>query len=76
MNEFQAAMGHNLENVTSNIDVERIYKFYKAHLATVGEIFSKLVASKYNYSYIPVLFKNFEKRERVWKRLAQNGIFA
>jgi len=79
MNEFQAAMGLcNLNYLPLNIENRKsIYNLYKTSLVESNEIaFQKLVASKYNYSYMPVLFKNPTVRDRVWKRLGDRAIRA
>ena len=79
MNEFQAAMGLcNLKRVKAEIELrKRLYNLYKARLSRCGEIeFQKIVSSKYNYSYMPVLFKNIKIREKVRRKLLENGINA
>src|SRR5665647_640270 len=60
MNEFQAAMGLcNLENVDKNLKLrEAIYNSYKEKLCDFQGIkFQKIIASKYNYSYMPICFE-------------------
>jgi dTDP-4-amino-4,6-dideoxygalactose transaminase len=77
MNEFQAAMGLcNLEQIDHNIELRsRLYKRYVDILSKSNGIkFQKLVASKYNYAYMPVLFENQSQRDRVHDELLQNGI--
>lgn len=74
MNEFQAAMGLvNLESINSNIAKrKKIYEYYKSNIKNVK--FQKLIASSYNYSYMPVVFSNKKKRDRVYKVLLKNHI--
>jgi|SRR5271157_3807574 len=77
MNEFQAAMGLcNLKKINRRIRRrKKIYEHYKEKLS--GHVrFQKIVASKYNYSYMPVCFENAKKRDEIYKELAQNGIKA
>jgi dTDP-4-amino-4,6-dideoxygalactose transaminase len=77
MNEFQAAMGLcNLEEIDEKIKLRRkIYEHYKEKLSDFDEIkFQKVKASKYNYIYMPVCFKNFEKRNQIYSELLKNGI--
>lgn len=75
MNEFQAAMGLcNLESIDEKIkNTKLIYKYYTAHLK--GNIrFQKIIASKYNYSYMPIKFENIEIRDKVYSELLKNDI--
>jgi dTDP-4-amino-4,6-dideoxygalactose transaminase len=76
MNEFQAAMGLcNLENIDQNIRLrKRLYEHYKEQLNAKNVKFQKLVASKYNYSYMPVCFDNKEKRNEIYSELIENGV--
>jgi len=79
MNEFQAIMGLcNLENIDKNICLrETIYRYYKEKLEDAKSIkFQKLIASRYNYSYMPILLENIEKRDKIYSRLIKNGIKA
>lgn len=79
MNEFQAAMGLcNLENVDKSFRMrEVIYNSYKEKLCDVQGIkFQKIIASKYNYSYMPICFENIRKRDEVFLKLSANGIKA
>lgn len=79
MNEFQAAMGLcNLENVDKSFMVrEIIYNSYKEKLCDVQGIkFQKIIASKYNYSYMPICFENIGKRDEIFSKLSANGIKA
>lgn len=79
MNEFQAAMGLcNLQTV--NRDIRSRDKMYHLYLASLGKIkglkFQKLVASRYNYSYMPVLFRNKQHRDLIYDILKENGVHA
>ena len=60
MNEFQAAMGLcNLELVDEAISLRKmLYERYVERLSGLPVSFQKLVASKYNFSYMPVLFES------------------
>ncbi len=79
MNEFEAAMGLcNLETVEEDIRARKeLYKCYQERLTGVGSVkFQRLTASKYNYCYMPVCFKNKRMRDRVYTGLAGVGIHA
>lgn len=76
MNEFQAAMGLcHLEAIDKNIRRRKIlYELYKEELSGLDVGFQKVIASKYNYAYIPVLFKNKKIREKIYLELLKNNI--
>jgi dTDP-4-amino-4,6-dideoxygalactose transaminase len=77
MNEFQAVMGLcNLEEIDEKIKSRRkIYEYYKAKLSDTNKIkFQKIMASKYNYIYMPVCFENNKKRNQIYSELLKNGI--
>jgi dTDP-4-amino-4,6-dideoxygalactose transaminase len=77
MNEFQAAMGLcNLEKIDQKIQLRKtLYEHYKEKLFDVENIkFQKIMASRYNYSYMPACFENMEKRDAVYSELIKNGI--
>jgi dTDP-4-amino-4,6-dideoxygalactose transaminase len=77
MNEFQAAMGLcNLEKIDEKIQLRKtLYEHYKEKLAYTENIkFQKIVASKYNYSYMPVCFESMEKRDAMYSELIKDGI--
>ena len=78
MNEFQAAMGLcNLKYIDENIKKRKeIYTIYKEELGKFDVGFQKIIASKYNYSYMPVVFKDNKTREKVYKELLKNNIKA
>ena len=77
MNEFQAAMGLcNLRKIDEKTRLRKsLYEYYKEKLFDVENIkFQRIMASKYNYSYMPVCFENMEKRDAVYSELIKNGI--
>jgi dTDP-4-amino-4,6-dideoxygalactose transaminase len=77
MNEFQAALGLcNLNESERNIELRKDrYKKYINELYDISHIkFQKIIASRYNYSYMPILFKNVEQRERIFQKLSSNNI--
>jgi dTDP-4-amino-4,6-dideoxygalactose transaminase len=77
MNEFQAVMGLcNLEGIGEKIRMrQKIFDHYREKLSESGNIkFQKVVASKYNYSYMPVCFENMRKRNQVYSELLKNEI--
>jgi len=77
MNEFQAAMGLcNLENIDEKIQLrKKIYERYKKGLRDIENMkFQKVIASKYNYNYMPVCFEGVKKRDKIYSELIKNGI--
>lgn len=79
MNEFQAIMGLcNLEEINEKIELRKeIYNHYKEGLADNGKIkFQKIIASKHNYSYMPICFESVEKRNEIHFELLKNGVFS
>jgi len=79
MNEFQAAMGLcNLQTVSRDIKArEKMYKLYLSLLGNISGLrFQKIIASKYNFSYMPVLFRNKKHRDLVYGKLKENEIHA
>lgn len=76
MNEFEAAMGLcNLENIDEKIRVrKKIYEYYKEKLADTDVKFQRIIASKYNYAYMPVCFRDLKERDRIYSKLIKNGI--
>lgn len=76
MNEFQAAMGLcNLRRIDKNIKSrETLYNYYKEELKGTGKCkFQDIIASKYNYAYMPVCFANKKERDSIYNKLADNG---
>lgn len=77
MNEFQAAMGLcNLKEINKDIKSrKKIYERYKKVLNDNKNItFQKIIASKYNYAYMPVCFKTKQKRDEIYLELIKNRI--
>jgi len=76
MNEFQAIMGLlNLEHVDENIRLRKErYEHYKEGLSDLSLKFQKVIASKYNYIYMPVLFRDANERDKVYATLLKDGI--
>lgn len=77
MNEFQAVMGLcNLEKVDEEIQIiKKIWERYKKMLNDNKNIkLQKIIASKYNYSYMPVCFKDIKKRDEIYSELIKSGI--
>ncbi len=76
MNEFQAAMGLcNLDSVEEAIrSRKKLYERYIERLSSLPLSFQKVIASKYNFSYMPILFDSEEERDSVFSMLIQKGI--
>ncbi|MGZ7171685.1 MAG: DegT/DnrJ/EryC1/StrS family aminotransferase [Halobacteriota archaeon] len=76
MSELHAAMGLcNLERIDDYIERKKaIYKRYTKGLNSTHVRFQKIIASKYNYSYMPVCFEDSEMRERVYQGLLEIGV--
>ena len=77
MTEFQAAMGLcNLEDIDEKIQLRKmIYEQYIEKLDDAKNIkLQKIIASKYNYAYMPVCFENVEKRDEIYIELIKNGV--
>ncbi len=78
MNEFQAAMGLcNIPNLKKNLSLrKKYYSLYIANLSKNKAIrFQEIVASEYNYAYMPICFQSKTIRDRVVQRLESNSIF-
>ena len=71
MNELQALMGLEcLKKIDELLDYrQKIYKVYEEAFADCQEV--KLVLHSQNKAYVPVLFKDFETRERVYTELKE-----
>lgn len=80
MNEFQAAMGLcNLEIVDSEIKIRKtLYKTYLEILEKNGEIelIRKQNNVKNNFSYFPILVRNYEVRENIIRELLIYNVHA
>ncbi len=77
MNEFQAAMGLcNLEEIDQKImHRNRIYDYYIENLADIRGIkFQRIIASRYNYAYMPVCFESMKIRDLIYSKLIANGV--
>jgi dTDP-4-amino-4,6-dideoxygalactose transaminase len=77
MNEFQAAMGLcNLDSVDEAISARKtLYDRYIEGLSILpGVSFQKVIASKYNYSYMPVLLGSKEERDSAYSFLIKGGV--
>lgn len=77
MNEFQAIMGLcNLEYIDQIIQArKKIYQQYIKELGQIDKIkFPKIIASKYNYCYMPVCFVDKKMRDTVCTALLKNNI--
>ena len=53
---------------------KRLYEKYVDCLSGLSLRFQKVVASKYNYSYMPVLFETERERDSVYSLLLEEGI--
>lgn len=75
MNEFQAAMGlANLEDIDEKIlQRKAIYECYKQELSDHVKL-QRIIASKYNYSYMPVCFDSIEERDQIYSELVRNYV--
>jgi dTDP-4-amino-4,6-dideoxygalactose transaminase len=75
MNEFQAVMGLcNLDEIDKKIlRRKKIYESYKKYLDGYVE-FQRIVASKYNYAYMPICLKDLRERNEVYSALVKNKI--
>jgi len=75
MNEFQTIMVLlNLEHVDENIRLRKErYEHYKEGLSDLSLKFQKVIASKYNYVYMPVLFRDANERDKVYATLLKDG---
>jgi dTDP-4-amino-4,6-dideoxygalactose transaminase len=76
MNEFQAAMGLcNLDFINESMSSRKVlYERYIERLSGLPITFQKIVASKYNFSYMPVLFETSAERDSVYSLLIEKGI--
>jgi dTDP-4-amino-4,6-dideoxygalactose transaminase len=76
MNEFQAAMGLcNIDLVDKAIGLRKtLYERYVKRLSGFPIRFQKLVASRYNFSYMPVLFDSATERDSVYSLLVEKNI--
>ena len=77
MNEIEAAMGLSLlDNIESLIvDRHRVWNLYYSNLSDYLEFPELNPDIKWNFSYVPVLFKNEKQLEKVKEILNINNIF-
>jgi len=78
MNEFQAALGLcNLKDIDRKIQLRKeLYEHYKNKLSKLNIQFQKIIASRYNYAYMPICLDSKKNREKVYRGLLRNGIKA
>ena len=76
MNELQALMGLEcLKKIDELLDYRQ--KIYEAYEEVLGDCpHMKLVPYSQNKAYIPVLFKDFATRERVYEELKNCNVFS
>jgi len=76
MSELHAAAGLcNLATIDEKIQRRRaICKYYKEKLAGLDIKFQKVIASAYNYSYMPVCFEDNATRDAAFVELVKDGI--
>lgn len=74
MNEIQASFGLSLlDSIDDKMQKRKsIYEYYMESLSETGIEFQKLTASKYNYSYMPVILES--ERDLVYEELMRKGI--
>jgi dTDP-4-amino-4,6-dideoxygalactose transaminase len=75
MDEFKAAMGLcNLKTIDERIQQrKRLFEHYRQKLSQYVQ-FQRVIATKYNYAYMPVCFEDAEERDRAYSELVKNGI--
>lgn len=77
MNELQAALGLcNLKDIDNKITKsQKLYKRYMKLLQNNQNLeFQKIVSSRHNYCYMPVLFKDQKTRDFIYGKLIKNNI--
>ena len=76
MNEFQAAMGLcNLKKINERIKKRKaIYQHYLESLKDTNIQFQKITASKFNYTYMPIILKNSKTRDLLFDTLVKQNI--
>lgn len=76
MNELQAALGLcNLEDIDNKIKKsQKLYKRYMKLLQNNQNLkFQKIISSKHNYCYMPILFKDKKTRDSIYEKLIKNN---
>ena len=85
MNEFQALMGSLVLKEMSNIIEKRkqiYYTYLNAFSNSQGVTLLSTPSNMYgldiehNWAYCPIVFKDFETRERVFEKLKEYNVFA
>lgn len=78
MNEFQAAMGLcNLKKIEERITKrKKIYIHYLETLKDTNIKFQKIVASKFNYTYMPIVLRDNKTRDILYEKLIKKNIKA
>lgn len=85
MNEFQALMGSLVLKEMSNIIEKRkqIYSIYLSAFSNSNDVTLLPTPSsmyglniEHNWAYCPIMFKDFETRERVFEKLKECNVFA
>jgi len=77
MNEFQAAMGLcNLKAVDEKIGLrKKLYELYRRNLGGTGKMkFQTVIASKYNYAYMPICLESQGMRDGLYAELVRNNV--
>lgn len=76
MNEFQAAMGLcNLKRNDEGIKKrKKIYEYYLKSLKDVDVKFQKVIASRFNYTYMPIVLRNNKTRDLLFEKLIKQNI--
>ena len=66
----------NLEKIDQRIALRRrLYEYYKENLTGIKCIeFQKIIASKYNYGYMPIRFESVKRRDEIYSLLLKHGI--
>jgi dTDP-4-amino-4,6-dideoxygalactose transaminase len=75
MDEIRAAMGLcNLKMIDEKIQQrKRLYEHYKETLSQYVQ-FQRVLATRYNYGYMPVCFHDAKERDRAYSELVRHGI--
>jgi len=77
MSEIHAALGVlNIDETEERIEKrKKLYNQYKNNLEHISGItFQQIIASKYNYAYMPILFENRKIRDAVFHALIKTGV--
>lgn len=77
MNELQAALGLcNLKDINKKIKKsQKLYERYITLLRDNPQLkFQKIISTKHNYCYMPILFEDHKTRDLIYKKLIMNNI--